>query len=59
MADKEFEYLLKNEDGLWEKYIRGDVELDSGEVKILTKAEPWVVFMKEQTGLSMRNIKLR
>ena len=47
MADKEFEYLLKNEDGLWEKYIRGDVELDSGEVKILTKAEPWVVFMKD------------
>ena len=47
MADKEFEYLLKNEDGLWEKYICGDVELDSGEVKILTKAEPWVVFMKD------------
>lgn len=47
MADNEFEYLLKNEDGLWEKYIRGDVELDSGEVKILTKAEPWVVFMKD------------
>ena len=47
MADKEFEYLLKNEDGLWEKYIRGDVELDGGEVKILTKAEPWVVFMKD------------
>ena len=47
MADKEFEYLLKNEDGLWEKYICGDVELDGGEVKILTKAEPWVVFMKD------------
>lgn len=47
MADKEFEYLLKNEDGLWENYIRGDVELDSGEVKILTKAEPWVIFMKD------------
>lgn len=47
MADKEFEYLLKNEDGLWEKYIRGDIELDGGEVKILTKAEPWVVFMKD------------
>ena len=47
MADKEFEYLLKNEDGLWEKYICGDVELDGGEVKILTKAEPWVIFMKD------------
>ena len=47
MADKEFEYLLKNEDGLWEKYICGDVELDCGEVKILTKAEPWVLFMKD------------
>lgn len=47
MADKEFEYLLKNEDGLWEKYICGDVELDCGEVKILTKAEPWVIFMKD------------
>ena len=43
----DFEYLLKNEDGLWENYIRGDVELDSGEVKILTKAEPWVIFMKD------------
>ena len=45
--NNDFDYLLKNKDGLWESYIRGDVELDSGEVKILAKNEPWVVFLKD------------
>ena len=47
MSDKEFEYLLKNEGNIWEKYIKGEVELESGEIKLLTKAEPWVIFVKD------------
>lgn len=47
MSEKEFDYLLKNEDNVWEKFIRGEIELDSSEVKILTKAEPWVIFLKD------------
>ena len=45
--EKEFDYLLKNEGGVWEKFIRGEIELNSAEVKILTKAEPWVIFLKD------------
>ena len=37
MSDKEFEYLLKNEGNIWEKYIKGEVELESGEIKLSTK----------------------
>ena len=47
MSEKEFDYLLKNEGNVWEKFIRGEIELDSSEVKILTKAEPWVIFLKD------------
>lgn len=47
MSEKKFDYLLKNEGNVWEKFIRGEIELDSSEVKILTKAEPWVIFLKD------------
>lgn len=47
MSEKNFDYLLKNEGNVWEKFIRGEIELDSSEVKILTKAEPWVIFLKD------------
>lgn len=47
MSEKEFDYLLKNEGNVWEKFIRGEIELDSSEVKILTKVEPWVIFLKD------------
>ena len=35
MSEKNFDYLLKNEGNVWEKFIRGEIELDSSEVKIL------------------------